>query len=699
MDQDVRLSTWIADLDRVGKRRAERFGRLGLKTVSDLIRHLPMRYEQQWAQSAIEDLMVDGVGTARGTVVAVRYVRSPGRGRSGGRFEATLQDHSATLSLTWFNAGYLRKQLHAGMEISVQGKVAMYNEYPQMVNARWQTIEEDQPVPDQDDKLRPIYPATDGLPSYVIEQLISQVLERVGDQLSDPLPDELVKRHHMLSLPQAFQMAHVPASEDDAAAARRRLAYNELLLIQLGIAIKRQYNLTQLKAPALHWSQAIDEHIRGRFGFELTEAQNHVIKEIAADLQRTHPMNRLLQGDVGAGKTVVALYALLMAVADRKQAALMAPTELLAEQHSLSISRMLEGTNVRTALLTSTSPDGKEVREAIRAGDVDLVIGTHSLLTEKVQFKDLAVVVVDEQHRFGVLQRAILRDAGGCPHYLVMTATPIPRTLSLTVFGDLDVSTIDKLPPGRTPITTRVVGEDKSDEVYRYVAKRLKQGRQAYVVVPTIDEKGQERVSRLKSVNQHAKRLQDKYFGEFKVATMHGRMKRKTRASIMNRFREGEIDVLVATTVIEVGVDVPNSTLMVVEHAERFGLAQLHQLRGRIGRDTQGHKSVCVLIGEPKTPDSAHRLAAIAQTTDGFRIAEHDLEIRGMGDFFGTRQHGMPALRVANIVKDMDLLQLAKRDATALIESDPTLAGKEHQLLRKILIRQYGDALGLIDVG
>jgi len=697
--EDIRPSTPVAALEGVGKARAAKLNRLGIATVGDLIRHLPMRYERQFAEGAIEDLTLDQVCTARGHVVAARYVQ----GRKG-RFEVTLQDHSGTLNLSWFNAGYLRSRIHAGMVLRVQGKVGAFNGYPQIVNPRWEVLDEsEKPVEARDERLRPVYPATEDLTSLTLEQLISRVLPEVIDQLTDPLPPALIKAHNMPVLADAFRMAHSPEHEEEAGAARRRLAFNELLLMQIGIAIKKHYNRTTLKSPALPWNKAIDEHIRKLFGFELTDAQNKVVAEIAADLQRSHPMNRLLQGDVGAGKTVVALYALLMAVFDRTQAALMAPTELLAEQHFLSISRMLEGSNVRLLLLTKGTPNRAEVERQIEAGEVDIVIGTQALLTESVRFSNLALVVVDEQHRFGVLQRAAFRGRGGeehrSPHYLVMTATPIPRTLSLTIFGDLDVSTITALPPGRTPIVTRVVPPENSDNVYRYMAEQVEKGRQAYVVVPTIDESGAERTAHLKNVTAHVKLLQDKYCQGQKVVAIHGRLKRDSRESIMTRFRAGKIDVLVATTVIEVGVDVPNATMMVVEHAERFGLAQLHQLRGRIGRGSHGHRSVCAFIAAPETEEATNRMKAIGSTNDGFRIAEHDLEIRGMGDFFGTRQHGLPPLRVARIPQDMDLLQLSKRDAEDVVAADPNLAKPEHLLLRKVLIQQYGDTLGLIDVG
>jgi ATP-dependent DNA helicase RecG len=458
-------------------------------------------------------------------------------------------------------------------------------------------------------------------------------------------------------------------------------------------------------------NDAIDRHIRDRFPFPLTKAQNRVVRELAADLGQAKPMNRLVQGDVGSGKTVVALYALLLAAAERKQGALMAPTELLAEQHYASITRMLKGSNVHIALLTGgRSAARQEVTDAIERGDIDIVVGTQALLTESVRFNELAVVVVDEQHRFGVLQRAAFRERNVAaaqtqdgrqhsPHYLVMTATPIPRTLSLTIFGDLDVSTIDQLPPGRSPIVTRVVRTAQSDEVYRYLQTRLERGEQAYVVLPAIDSNEGDDGNGLKNVQDHVKMLEGRLGAAHCVAAVHGRLSREERDAVMEQFRSGAVQVLVATTVIEVGIDVPNATVMIVEHAERFGLSQLHQLRGRVGRGTDGRKSLCVFISDPTTEDGEARLKAIAGTTDGFKIAEADLEIRGMGDFFGTRQHGMPPLRVAVIPQDMDLLQLAKRDAEAVVAEDATLTSPRWATVRKLLLRQYGDALGLIDVG
>ncbi|MEM9414171.1 MAG: ATP-dependent DNA helicase RecG [Planctomycetota bacterium] len=707
----------ITTLPGVGPARAAALARLGIHSLADLIRHRPTRYEKLGAEGRIADLpvMEDVVATARGTLSAVRWVPAQGRGKKG-RFQATLQDDSGTLALVWFHAGYLRDALHPGQMLLVQGKVKRFDGYPQMVNPKWEKISEESDAPAQGDRLRPIYPSTEGLPSHAIEKLVGEALDRVLPEMQDPLPETLTKAHNLLPLTEAFEKLHRPTEPDDHKEARRRLAYNELLLLQIGIAMKRAYVAKRQAAPALVHSSAIDRQIRGRFPFELTPSQDKVIAEVVTDLGSETPMNRLVQGDVGSGKTVVALYAMLLAVSARQQAAMMAPTELLAEQHYRSISEMLAGSGVTVRLLTggassSRSRARKELLAEIAEGAADIVVGTQALVTDAVVFKALGVAVVDEQHRFGVMQRARLRSAGETtddgrlrvPHHLVMTATPIPRTLSLTIFGDLDVSTISGKPPGRVPIENRVVAEFQTDTVYAYLSTRLQRGEQVYVVVPAIDGPGDDDEggggTALKSVAEHAELLRQKLGEEYKVAEVHGRLSRDEREHVMRRFRDGEAHVLVATTVIEVGVDVPNASVMVIEHAERFGLAQLHQLRGRIGRGASTRRPLCVFVAEPTTDDAIDRINAIAATNDGFKIAEEDLRIRGMGEFFGTKQSGMPPLRVADIPGDLDLLQLARLDAQCLIEKDWLLKQPAHGLLRRVLLHQYGESLGLIDVG
>jgi ATP-dependent DNA helicase RecG len=691
----------------VGPHRAKLFEKLDIHTVADLIKHLPHRYEFESGRCPIDTLPEGSIATAEGVVCDSRWIPgggSPiGRGRGGrgrGRLSSTIEDDSGQLQLVWFNASYLRKKVRPGVRLAVTGKVATYNDLPQMANPKVRILDEEDGGVETDERFRPVYPATEGLSSDQIDRIVRTAFPLVIDQIEDHLTDAFRKDRALPTLRQAYQMMHSPDTTDDAAAARRRLAYDELLLLQLGFALKRRQRLTETTAPALRFTEAIDAHIRERFPFELTNAQNRVVQQIGEDLQRSEPMNRLLQGDVGSGKTIVALYAMLMAVASERQAALMAPTELLADQHFISISNLLDQSTVRMALLTGslTRNERESMNYRIERGDVDLVVGTQAILTESVQFNDLAVMVVDEQHRFGVAQRAAVRNkslaSNTVPHTLVMTATPIPRTLSLSVFGDLDVSIIDELPPGRQPITTRVVGQEKSPQVYDYVASRLADGEQAYVVVPTVDD-GE---AGLKAVRTHVQKLENGPFADRTVAPVHGQMDRITRERIMHRFRAGKIDVLVATTVIEVGVDVPNASLMIVEHAERFGLAQLHQLRGRVGRGSR--KSLCVFIADPTTEDATHRMAAIGTTTDGFKIAIEDLKIRGMGEFFGTKQSGLPPLKIADLERHTDLLQMARRDAQSIVAEDPDLATDDHTLLRKRLIKQYDPAaIGLADVG
>lgn len=699
---DISLTTNIADVPGVGLRRAEAFRRLGIRCVADLLLHLPLRYEHELAEQSIGKASGQSIASEHGTTANLAVSGEvqttqfrPGR-RS--RVEATLFDGTGTLLITWFNQPWMRSKLHPGMHIRAWGKTKRHGDYLQLINPQWHTIEPEQDHQLRAERHRPIYPTTEDLPSSVIEKTIDLVLDDVLAQLEDHLHEEYRRSAALPTLADAYRMVHRPADEEELAAGRRRLAFDELLMLQLGVMLKRRHRHDTLTAPALTHNDAIDKHIKARFPFQLTAAQQGVIDDLVGDLTKATPMNRLVQGDVGSGKTVIALYAMLMAVASGYQAALMAPTELLAEQHYASITQMLSGSRVSIDLLTgSLKPaERREIQQRLESGKIDILIGTHALLTEKVNFKQLAVAVIDEQHRFGVHQRATLRfkanDVKSSPHTLVMTATPIPRTLSLTVFGDLDISTIGELPPGRQPIITKLVSENKADEVYRWVAQRIEQGEQAYIVVLVVEESA----TGLKDVQSHLEWLTKGPLRDKRLAALHGRVNREQREAIMQQFRAGDIDALVATTVIEVGVDVPNASIMVIEHADRFGLAQLHQLRGRIGRGNR--KSVCVLIADPVTEDGKARVEAIASTNDGFVIAEKDLEIRGPGELFGARQSGLAPFRVAQIPRDIQLLQMARRDAAAWIEQNPTLSGPRDALLKKRLLKAHGKALGLGDV-
>ena len=702
----IKLTTNIADVPGVGVRRAAAFRKLGIRGVADLILHLPSRYEHELAEQSIADASrtigpVHGAEanvSLRGEVAAAR---APTTRRAP--YQATLSDGTGTIKLAWFNAPWMKGKLHPGMHIIASGKAKRHGDYLEMVNPKWQEMaatdgDAAPDAPPRDDRYVPVYPASETLPSTVIHQAINSVLDDAIAQLDDHLPEEYRRKTAMPTLAQAYRMMHRPDDEDDIAAGRRRLAFDELLMLQLGVMIKRHHRQRKLHAPALKHSKAIDQHIRARIPFRFTDGQNGVVKDLARDLQKTAPMNRLVQGDVGAGKTVVALYSMLMAVASGHQAALMAPTELLAEQHFASITRMLTGARVSIELLTGSlkAAQRRDLHKRLEAGEIDLLIGTHALLSGGVNFKSLAVAVIDEQHRFGVHQRAVLRaktaDALSTPHVLVMTATPIPRTMSLTVFGDLDISTIKGLPPGRKPAITKWVTQAKAMEVYKYLAKRIDGGEQAYIVVPVIDETD----SGLKAVKSHMDWLAKGPLTGKRLAAMHGRLQRQEREDIMTKFRAGQIDALIATTVIEVGVDVPNASVMVIEQADRFGLAQLHQLRGRVGRGET--RALCVLVADPVTDDGKARLEAIVATNDGFVIAEKDLEIRGPGELFGARQSGVAPFQIADLPRDVDLLRMARRDAQAWIAKNPTLSGERDALLRKRLLKKYGETLGLGDV-
>lgn len=696
------LTTSVSDIPGVREIQAQKLEILGVRNVGQLLTHLPYRHEWLRAQAGLSELEPGVISSAEGEITATKI---SGFGRKA-RFQAVLHDGEGRLDLVFFHQGFLHKQIHAGTRLRVQGKPTRFGPGLQMANPQWTILKNDEHTGEtiEDDAYRPVYPATEGLPSEQIWAIVKSVLKPAVALLEDHLSDEYREERALPTLSEAYRMMHAPEHEDEVNAARRRLAYDELLMLQLGVHMKRAHLRRTLTAPALPRSPEIDERIRARMPFALTKAQQRVVDEISKDVALTTPTNRLVQGDVGSGKTVVALDAMLLAIAHGHQAALMAPTELLAEQHYLSITEMLKGSSVRVELLTGSLPAAERSAAVakIASGEVDLVIGTHALISESVAFHSLALVVIDEQHRFGVEQRAKLRVKGGkehaseTPHVIVMTATPIPRTIGLTIFGDLDISTIDELPPGRSAVITKKVTRDQRRTVYNWVSEKLKQGDQAFIVVPAIEpgSKGEGKVTDLRTLQ---KELEGGELHDVKLAALHGRLKRDTREHVMHRFRAGKIDALIATTVIEVGVDVPNATMMIIEDADRFGLAQLHQLRGRVGRGEKG--GVCVLIGNPKTDDGAARLSAMVETTSGFVLAEKDLEIRGAGDVFGTRQSGAPPFRVADPMKDMELLQQARRDAAEWVAQSPTLDREEDAVARRRMLKAHGRWLGLGDVG
>jgi len=690
----ARLSDSVQFLKGVGPKRALLLEKLGVRTVADALQFFPRKYVDRGNAVPIARVKEGKEQTVRGRIVDMR---SPGYSQ---RLEALIEDDTAEMRVVWFHARFLAKALATGAEYLFYGRVSRYKGRLQLQHPKFERLPDDGEV--QGSRILVEYPVTEGVQQASLQRLTGEAL-RIGLPLvKETLPEAMRKRLNMVDLPSALKMIHRPETMDEVHRARRRLVFGEFFLMQLAVVLRRRSAMASTAAPPIAVSEKVDARIRARFPFTFTGAQDRAIAEIGQDLARTRPMTRLLQGDVGCGKTAVALYAGLATVAEGYQAAIMAPTEILAVQHYQNVEKYLVGSRVKWALLVGGMPAGerKKVLRRIRRGEADIVVGTHALIQQDVAFHRLGLVVVDEQHKFGVLQRAEAKWRTGAdrpdaePHYLVMTATPIPRTLALTVFGDLDVSTIDEMPPGRTPVETWAVDPDERRKAYEFVRGQLRAGRQAFVVYPLVEES---ETLQVRAATEEAERLGRNVFGEFEVGLLHGRMKPDEKEAVMSRFRRGQVQVLVSTLVIEVGVDVPNATVMLIEHAERFGLSQLHQLRGRIGRGAE--KSTCLLMAEPKNEEAEQRIRVMCETTDGFRIAEEDLRLRGPGEFFGTRQHGMPELAIANIVDDYDLLRLARNEAMEWIKRDSDLSQEASRGVRRALAKRFRETLRLIEVG
>ena len=680
----------VASLAGVGPTRATALESLGVHTTADLLEYFPHRYQLELAERPIAELIEGPVQTARGEVTAVDYSAFPRK-----KFEATLADDSGTLCLTWFNGAYLRHAIHPGMQLQVKGKVKFFRHLPQMTNPTQKAVDESTAAVERS-TFKPIYPASSKLSSDVIAGLVRAHLNELLENVDEWFEESLLKRRSLMPRREAYRLIHQPASDREAGAARRRLVYDELMLMQIGLGLSRRLRDGRVSAPRLRLDKTLDERIRGRFPFTMTEAQLRAAYDIARDLNSGRPMNRLLQGDVGSGKTVVALHAMLTAVANKMQAALLAPTEVLAEQHFLTLSTMLAGSSVRIERYTGRSKRAGKVAllKALSSGEVHIAVGTQALLQKDIEFANLGLVVIDEQHKLGVEQRKLLREKSHALHNLVMTATPIPRTLALSYFADVDVSTIDTLPPGRQPIQTKWVRSNLAADAYGFVRRQIAAGRQAYVVVPQIEESEEDTASVKKKFNE----LQQGGLAGLRLAMLHGKMPADERDAAMQQFRAGEIDAVIATTVIEVGIDVPNATTIVIESAERFGLSQLHQLRGRVGRGE--HASHCLLISDATTDDAVARLQAMTETTSGFEIAELDLSLRGPGQFFGTGQHGLPELKLTpDLSKEMELLTVARDDATQLLADDFDLRKPAHRALRAAIVAKFGDSIALAQVG
>jgi ATP-dependent DNA helicase RecG len=683
----------------VGPRRAADLARAGLSTAEDLLLRFPLRYEDRGSVVPASRLRAGQAATVMGEVVTsgVRGTRRPGFRL----FELVVRDASGLVRAVFPNQAFLQDVFRPGQQVVLYGPVE-FRQGLQISSPEYEIL-----LPDGEEgedavhagRIVPIYEKTGSVTPRMQRVLVHRLLADLPEVVPDPLPRSICATHDWPGRREAFVTAHFPPAGTDLGAlnayrtpAQQRLIFEEFFLFQTGLVARKRGRAADLKARSPVVTDAVRASARRVLPFKLTEGQRAALKEIVADMQRPQPMNRLLQGDVGAGKTIVALLAAVVAMENRLQVAFMAPTEILADQHYLTIRRLLDTSRFRVASLTSGVPAAKrrEVMAELASGAIHLVVGTHALAEQGVEFRELGLVVIDEQHRFGVLQRATLRSKGLNPDVLVMTATPIPRTLALTTYGDLDVSVVRDLPPGRQPISTVATPERRREEVYRLVRSHVDAGRQAYVVYPLVDDS--EKVD-LRAATAMADHLQAAVFPEYRLALLHGRLKPDEKDRVMAAFARGDIQVLVATTVIEVGVDVPNATIMVIEHAERFGLSQLHQLRGRVGRSE--HASACVLLYQPaRSPQARARLDALVATTDGFEIAERDLALRGPGDFFGTRQSGLPTLRVGDLLRDHALMEEARRDAVAWLDAE----GRQEALVAS-LTADWAARFGLAGVG
>ena len=678
-------------LKGVGPARAQLLETLGVRTAGDLLRYYPRDWQDRRPTADLSLPTATGLVVARVKVVTARQIPA---GPSLALFKATVATGETTLTAVWFKHrsrrfdvfSQLKKDVVPGADLWLVGRA---DPAESLAGIREIHVDEHYRLDDERaaihvDRLVPIYPLTEGLTQRFIRELEFQVAQTATSSAPDILPPGLVQKRSLLAIAQALRGIHFPGSQRELALARQRLAYEELLLLELAWTIKRRQTREVKKGFGYQIKRALLTPFKERLPFELTGAQKRVVNEIFDDLQKPYPMTRLLQGDVGSGKTVVALAAMLLAVENGYQAALMAPTAVLAEQHARTLARLLGGLPLKVGLFTSQHKKHK------LTPDIDIAIGTHALLEEHVRFDRLKLVVIDEQHRFGVRQRATLRQKGELVDQLIMTATPIPRTLALALYGDLDVSTIDEMPPGKAVAQTEVAAEGAAFQAIRSEAAK---GRQAYVVYPVIEES---RKVDLQSAKAEYERLKANVFPELRVGLVHGALPGRQKSAVMEAFAKGELDVLVATQVIEVGIDVPNATVMVIQNAERFGLASLHQLRGRIGRGQAD--SWCFLVGDARSPQAQERLRIMAQTHDGFRIGEQDLKLRGPGEFLGTAQHGELSLAVADLFRDAELLGWARADAEELLARDARLAAPEQSALRRRLAELYQRQWNWIDL-
>ncbi len=707
---DSALNQTLDSIRGVGPRMLPKLEKLGLKTVEDALYHLPSRYEDRRQLKRINQLRSGQQEVFVGRVLAAGESTTTRRRRKV--YEVIVGDDTGQISLKWFRyrTPWLKKLLPIGKRAVLIGEVKHFSATREIHHPDVELLPDNvdplqvlQQDPLNFGRILPVYPLTDGLSQKQARKIWSQLVEANADYVESQIPDEILQRQRLIPLADALHQAHWPHKQSDLQKleqgrdqSRSSLVFDEFFFLELGLALKRA---------GVKLEEGISFKLEHRYTlplskmlpFKLTDAQRRVLGEIKQDMCSPHPMHRLLQGDVGSGKTMVALMSALIAIENQTQVAIVAPTEILAEQHYKTIGHWLQKLDLKTVLLQGSMSvvDKREVLQQIADGDVDLIVGTHAILQEGVEFHRLGLGIIDEQHRFGVKQRSLLKHKGQNPDMLVMTATPIPRTLSMTLYGDLSVSVIDQLPPGRKPITTLKFPGAQRSKAYQLIKDEIEQGRQAYIVYPLVEESEK---SDLKAATDAAESLENTIFQGVSVGLLHGRMKSSDKDSVMNDFRDGKLRLLISTTVIEVGVDVPNATVMMIEHADRFGLSQLHQLRGRVGRGAD--KSYCLLLpSDHYSEDAARRMQVMVETEDGFRIAEADLEIRGPGDFLGTRQAGLPDFRVANLLRDVRLLESARQEAFAYIDKTQNLTAAAAQPVLDELLRRWGGRLELAAIG
>jgi len=684
------LQSPLQFLKGVGPQRAEQLARLKLLTASDLLFYFPRDYQQRGGARNIADLIDGESATITATIEEIDQ-RNTGPGRS--MLGVLVQQDRSFLRALWFNQPHMRRRFAEGQQIVLSGKPERKSGRWQMVHPHFESAEGS--AAKTEAEILPVYSLTEGISQHQMRQVVDSAIEHCADQLPEVLPESFRTLHNLPSIQDAVKSIHRPADDEQIKQAKRRFVFQELLVWQLALALRRHQMQAEASAAELPLSAKIDGRIRKLLPFRLTDGQDTVISEIASDMGQTFPMNRLLQGDVGSGKTVVAAYAMLLAIAHRQQAVLMAPTDVLARQHMQTFAELLKKSSVRSVLLTGTQTAGerRESLEAITSGEADLVVGTQAIVQSGVEFSRLGLVVIDEQHKFGVRHRAFLRQSGQSPHYLVMTATPIPRSIAMTAFGDLSLSILQGAPDGRQEVHTYQATADQRDRWWDFFRRKLREGRQGYVITPLVDA-GED--SEALGLEQAFEALANGPLEEFRLDLLHGRMTGDQKIAAMEAFRDGTTQVLVATTVVEVGIDVPNATMMAIENAERFGLAQLHQLRGRVSRGK--HAAYVCVFSESENPQAIERIGAFCESNDGFALAELDYRQRGSGDLLGTRQSGMPELRIANPLEDSELVELARDVATQLV-TDGSLDTDDFSSLQKMVLRRYGHLLQLGDVG